>query len=134
MVESTDRITPAPAEGDAAVKGTATPVLPPGRARTPAAPAADRRPARTERARTNGRPSSPEEMRREIDRTRARMSDTLDALEARILHEKEALARKKESFVSTVTLRGVRRTLAREPWRSMAIAFAAGYIIAAIRD
>lgn len=82
----------------------------------------------------NGRPSDPAEMRREIERTRARMSTTLDAVEARITHERRSLERKKDELIDRATMKGVREKLSREPWRSMAIAFAAGYIIAAIRD
>lgn len=73
-------------------------------------------------------------MRREIARTRARMSSTLDAVEARIAHERDSLERKKDELVDRATLKGLRRTLASEPWRSMAIAFVAGYVVAAIRD
>lgn len=82
----------------------------------------------------NGRPADPAEMRREIERTRARMSSTLDAVEARIAHERRSLERKKDELVDRATMKGLREKLTREPWRSMAIAFAAGYIIAAIRD
>lgn len=82
----------------------------------------------------NGRPTDPAEMRREIERTRTRMSSTLDAVEARIAYERQSLERKKDELVDRATLKGLREKLTREPWRSMAIAFAAGYIIAAIRD
>jgi hypothetical protein len=75
----------------------------------------------------NGRPSDPEEMRLEIERTRERMSDTLDAIEGR-------LVRQKEEIWARATLRGFRRRIGTEPWRSLAIAFVAGYIVAAIRD
>lgn len=97
------------------------------------------RPARREEEATaavrgNGRPSDPEEMRREIERTRARMSGTLDAIEARLIHEKEALERKKDELWAKATLQGVRRRLSEEPWRSVAIAFVAGYVVAALRD
>ncbi len=85
-------------------------------------------------SRINGRPAGPAEMRREIERTRARMSGTLDALEARVAHEKASLERKKDELVDRATLKGFRQKLAREPWRSVALAFAAGYIVAAIRD
>lgn len=81
----------------------------------------------------NGR-SSPREVRREIAQTRARMSDTLDALEDSIARERQELERKKNDLVDRVTLKPVRRKLSREPWRSIALAFAAGYIVAAIRD
>jgi ElaB/YqjD/DUF883 family membrane-anchored ribosome-binding protein len=73
-------------------------------------------------------------MRREIERTRARMTQTLDALEARIEHERLALERKRRKVVDGVTLKRLRRKVGREPWRSIGIAFVAGYIIAAIRD
>ncbi len=73
-------------------------------------------------------------MRREIERTRARMSSTLDALESRVAHEREALERKKDKLVDRATLKGFREKLSREPWRSVAIAFVAGYVVAAIRD
>lgn len=99
-------------------------------ARGPNVPAPAGRPTRA----GNGRPGSPAEMRREIERTRARMSGTLDALEARIEYERQSLEEKKDELVDRATLKGLRRRLSREPWRSMAIAFAAGYIIAAIRD
>jgi ElaB/YqjD/DUF883 family membrane-anchored ribosome-binding protein len=134
MPESTERITPEATKRDAAVRPSGT-GLPPGGSPMPAARSGPPAPATgPERVRTNGAPTTPSEMRREIDRTRARMSDTLDALEARLVHEKAALTRKKEAVWSTVTLQGVRDRLSREPWRSLAIAFAAGYIIAAIRD
>ena len=73
-------------------------------------------------------------MRREIERTRARLSRTLDELEDRITAERRELERKKETLWHRATLRGVRQKLTSEPWRTVAIAFAAGYIIAAIRD
>jgi ElaB/YqjD/DUF883 family membrane-anchored ribosome-binding protein len=75
----------------------------------------------------NGRPDDPEEMRAEIERTRQRMSTTLDVLEDRLVRQKQELWAK-------ATLQGFRRTLAREPWRSVAIAFVVGYVVAAIRD
>ncbi len=93
---------------------------------------ARRRPAAPVRG--NGRPGSPAELRQEIERTRARMTDTLDALEARIEYERRELERRKRKVVDGVTLKRLRRKLKKEPWRSIAIAFAAGYIIAAIRD
>jgi Protein of unknown function (DUF3618) len=87
--------------------------LPPGRgAVTPAA---------------NGRPGDPDALRRDIEATRARMSRTLDEIEGR-------LVRQKEELVARATLRDFRRRISSEPWRSMVIAFAAGYIVAAIRD
>ncbi len=86
------------------------------------------------RIRGNGRPDGPEAMRDEIARTRARMSDTLDAIEDRIVAERRALERKKEELWAKATLQGVRKKLSTEPWRSVGIAFAVGYIIAAIRD
>ncbi|MGK7311504.1 MAG: DUF3618 domain-containing protein [Candidatus Longimicrobiales bacterium M2_2A_002] len=87
-----------------------------------------------DRVRGNGRPGDPEAMRREIEATRARLSHTLDELEHRIVRERRALERKKEDLWARATLQGVRRKLSREPWRSVGIAFAVGYIIAAIRD
>jgi ElaB/YqjD/DUF883 family membrane-anchored ribosome-binding protein len=75
----------------------------------------------------NGRPSSPEEMRTEIQHTRMRMSMTLDAIE-------EELVQQKRDLWARATLQPFRRKIATEPWRSMAIAFAVGYIVAAIRD
>jgi hypothetical protein len=82
----------------------------------------------------NGRPSDPAELRLEIERTRARLSGTLDAIEARIAHDRAALEEKKDEVIDRVTLKGLRRRLSREPWRSVAIAFVAGYVVAAIRD
>lgn len=73
-------------------------------------------------------------MREEIERTRARLSRTLDQLEGRIVAERQELGRKKEELWEKATLQGLRRKLSREPWRSVGIAFAVGYIIAAIRD
>jgi hypothetical protein len=75
----------------------------------------------------NGRPSSPEDMRAEIEETRARMSLTLDEIEERLI-------RQKRDLWARATLQGFRRRITTEPWRSIAIAFAAGYIVAAIRD
>jgi hypothetical protein len=77
--------------------------------------------------RGNGRPTDPDEMREEIERTRQRMSSTLDSIEDR-------LVRRKRELWARATFQGVRRTIASEPWRSLAVAFAAGYIVAAIRD
>lgn len=99
--------------------------------RTPAVPV---REGTTVTTMGNGRRGSPREVRREIEQTRARMSETLDALEDRLAYERRELERKKNDLVDKVTLKPVRRKLSREPWRSMAIAFAAGYIVAAIRD
>lgn len=75
----------------------------------------------------NGRPEDPDGMRQEIERTRQRMSFTLDSIEDR-------LVRRKQEIWASATFQDVRRTIASEPWRSMAIAFAVGYIVAAIRD
>ena len=75
----------------------------------------------------NGRPGDPDGLRLDIEATRARMSRTLDEIEGR-------LVRQKEELVARATLRDFRRRISSEPWRSMAIAFAAGYIVAAIRD
>jgi ElaB/YqjD/DUF883 family membrane-anchored ribosome-binding protein len=75
----------------------------------------------------NGRPSDPEEMRLEIERTRERMSYTLDAIEDRIVQQKRELWAK-------ATLQGFRHAVSRDPWRPLAIAFVVGYVVAAIRD
>jgi ElaB/YqjD/DUF883 family membrane-anchored ribosome-binding protein len=66
-------------------------------------------------------------MRDEIQQTRARMSMTLDAIEEQLVQQKRELWAK-------ATLQPFRRKISTEPWRSMAIAFAVGYIVAAIRD
>ena len=76
---------------------------------------------------SNGRPADPDTIRADIEDTRARMTRTLDEIEGRLAHQKETL-------VARATLRGLRRTIGSEPWRSVAIAFVAGYVIAAIRD
>lgn len=78
-------------------------------------------------AAVDGRPADPDALRRDIEDTRVRMSRTLDQIEGRLVHEKERL-------VARATLRDLRRKIFSEPWRTMAMAFAAGYIIAAIRD
>jgi hypothetical protein len=75
----------------------------------------------------NGRPGDPDEMRLEIERTRQRMSATLDTLEDR-------LVRQKREIWAKATLQGVRRRIGTEPWRSLALAFVVGYVVAAIRD
>ena len=116
MSDATDRITPATTERDTPVPTTRDPALAP------------------DHARGNGRPGGPDAVRREIEATRARMSRTLDELEHRIVRERRAMERKKEELWDKATLKGVRRKLSREPWRSVGIAFAVGYIIAAIRD
>ena len=107
MADSIDRITPPTTERDAPT---------------------------TLRVGGNGGPADPEAMRDEIERTRARLSRTLDELETRIVREREALERKRVDLWEKATLKGVRRKLSSEPWRSMGIAFAVGYIIAAIRE
>lgn len=77
---------------------------------------------------TEDRPGAgPDEVRQDIDRTRERMSRTLDELEGRLVEGKDAL-------VARATFRDLRRQVASEPWRSVAIAFVAGYLVAAIRD
>jgi ElaB/YqjD/DUF883 family membrane-anchored ribosome-binding protein len=121
MADSTDRITPATAKRD-------TP------ARDGAPEATDGGAVAPRPARGNGRPGDPDAMREEIARTRARMSGTLDAIEEQIVAERKALERKKEELWAKATLQGVRKKLSREPWRSVGVAFAVGYIIAAIRD
>ncbi len=82
----------------------------------------------------NGRPGDPAELRRDIAETRARMSSTLDVLETRVAQERASLERKKTEMMEMATLKPLREKLSREPWRSMAIAFVAGYVVAAIRD
>lgn len=69
----------------------------------------------------------PDEVRREIARTRDRMSRTLDELEGRLAEGKDAL-------VARATFRDLRRQVSQEPWRSLAIAFVVGYVVAALRD
>ena len=75
----------------------------------------------------NGRGGDPDALRSDIERTRARMSDTLDEIEGR-------LVRQKDQIVARATFRDLRRKVSSEPWRSIAIAFVAGYVVAAIRD
>jgi ElaB/YqjD/DUF883 family membrane-anchored ribosome-binding protein len=96
--------------------------------------AAPARSTRGSHAAGNGRPDDPAELRQEIAETRARMSSTLDVLEARLAQERASLERKKTEVVEMATLKPVREKLSREPWRSIAIAFVAGYVVAAIRD
>ena len=100
-------------------KGTTIPAdhrLPRGDGRKPAVG----KPVRT-------MPRDPDALRREIDDTRDRMSRTLDALEDR-------LVRQKEDVVAKVTFRDLRRRIGDSPLKPLLIAFAAGYIVAAIRD
>lgn len=73
-------------------------------------------------------------MRQEIERTRARLSRTLDELESRVVRERREMERRKQALWDRATLKGLRGKLSGEPWRSAAIAFAVGYIIAAIRE
>ncbi len=130
MADSTDRITPATAKRDtpAGTGGGETAVEPVRETAVAARPVRDNgRPGR-------GRPEDAAAMREEIARTRARLSQTLDELEGRIVAERRALERKKEDLWARATLQGVRKKLSSEPWRSVGIAFAVGYIIAAIRD
>lgn len=75
----------------------------------------------------DGQGAGPDEVRSEIDRTRQRMSRTLDEIEGRLSEGKDAL-------VARATFRDLRRQITTEPWRSLAIAFVAGYVVAAIRD
>lgn len=82
----------------------------------------------------NGGPADPDDVRREIEATRARISGTLDQIEGRLVREKRQLGRKTDELWAKATLQGVRGKISEEPFRSMAIAFVAGYIVAAIRD
>lgn len=75
----------------------------------------------------DGQGGGPDDVRRDIDRTRERMSRTLDELEGRLSEGKDVL-------VARATFRDFRRQITSEPWRSLAIAFVAGYVVAAIRD
>lgn len=70
---------------------------------------------------------STDNVRLEIEQTRERMSRTLDEIEGR-------LVRRKEEIWAKATLQDLRRTVSTEPWRPLLIAFAAGYIFAALRD
>lgn len=88
-------------------------------------PGDGRKPVVGKHARTPSR--DPDALRREIEETRDRMSRTLDALEDR-------LVRQKEDVVARVTFRDLRRRFAESPMKPLLIAFAAGYIVAAIRD
>ena len=69
----------------------------------------------------------PEALREDIERTRARMSGTLDRIEERITE------RRREMWAK-VTLQDVRDAVTTEPWRNLLIAFVAGYVVAAVRD
>lgn len=75
----------------------------------------------------DGPAAGPDDVRREIDRTRQRMSRTLDEIEGRLVEGKDTL-------VARATFRDLRRRISGEPWRSVAIAFVVGYVVAAIRD
>ena len=100
--------------------------LPPGRGELPARAGGSGAVA-TPVLTGNGRTSDPDALRREIEDTRARMTRTLDEIEGK-------LARQKEELVARATFRDFRRKISSEPWRAVAIAFVAGYVVAAIRD
>lgn len=68
-----------------------------------------------------------EALREDIERTRHRMSETLERIEGRIM-------RRRDEVWSKATLQHVRETVTSEPWRSLLIAFAAGYVWAALHD
>lgn len=70
---------------------------------------------------------STENVRLEIEQTRDRMSRTLDEIEGRIIE-------RKEEIWARATLQDLRHRVSADPWRPLLIAFAAGYIFAAIRD
>jgi hypothetical protein len=72
-------------------------------------------------------PDGADALREDIGRTRDRMSRTLDRIEGRI-------ARRRDEVWSKATLQDLRVTVASEPWRGLLIAFAAGYVLAALRD
>ena len=72
-------------------------------------------------------PEEADALREDIERTRDRMSETLDRIEHRIV-------RRRNEFWSKATLQDAREAMASEPWRSLLIAFAAGYVLAAMRD
>lgn len=88
----------------------------------------------SERGRSDDRPSDPDAMREAIQRTRARMSQTLDEIEVQLAREKTVLARRRDELWARATLKGFRRAISREPWRSALIAFVVGYVVAALRD
>ena len=100
----------------------------------PAAPSTRLLPASTASLEAPGYDGEPAEgaegadaLREDIERTRDRMAHTLDRIEDR-------LVRRRDELWSKATLRGARRTVASEPWRGLLIAFAAGYVLAALRD
>ena len=66
-------------------------------------------------------------LRQDIERTRDRMSSTIDRIEGR-------LVRRRDEVWSKATFGDARQAIARGPWRSLLIAFAAGYVLAALRD
>ena len=70
---------------------------------------------------------TPAGLRADIDATRTRMSRTLDEIEQRLVSRKNELR-------DTATLRPLRHRLSSEPWRSLLIAFVAGYLVAAVFD
>lgn len=90
--------------------------LPPARTALAAPPGEDGRP-----------PADAAALRDDIERTRERMSRTLDRIEDRVV-------RRRDQVWSKATLLDVRRAVTSEPWRNLLIAFAAGYVLAALRD
>lgn len=112
------RLPPAAPAGEPRGRGA----LPTGDHRRP-----PERPRTAARSKAPGAGSDPDGLRREIEATRARMSRTLDEIEG-------TLVRQKEEVVARVTLRDLRHRIATSPLRPLMIAFAAGYVVAAIRD
>jgi hypothetical protein len=90
-------------------------------------PAADGAAVRGGETASPGSTDGAEALREDIGRTRDRMSRTLDRIEGRI-------ARRRDEVWSKATLQDVRARIASEPWRGLLIAFAAGYVLAALRD
>ena len=110
-----DATNPEPTNPEQRTAGTLSPVAP---ATAIGAPALDEH---------NEPPEGADALREDIERTRDRMSETLDRIENRIV-------RRRDEVWSKATLRGARAAIASEPWRSLLIAFAAGYVLAAMRD
>ena len=68
-------------------------------------------------------PRTVEEARRAVEQTRARMSDTLDAIEGRLIAKKDAISQRMD------VMRPVKQRVRSRPWPALAVAFGVGMLL-----
>ena len=76
---------------------------------------------------TRAEPRTVEEARRAVEQSRERMSDTLDAIEGRLVAKKQELTDRMD------VMRPVKQRVRARPWPAIAIAFGIGVLLWKLR-